>query len=239
MSKKQTQEHITKRLVALKRYYLEHPRNKRKRDSNGKFIKDKIRTISGVYIILHSSGRLYVGSAKNILRRFTIHKQNLRNNCHVSKKMQSDWNDLGESSFTLEIIEEIQNVKERLIREQLWIDFFKPEYNFSYFVNAGKILGKNLKGLPKGYKFSEKAVQSFRDSWTTERKAAYSKYAKEHGIIPPRNNSKPPSHLGRKRSEETKAKQRAVWTEERKEAQRERKRIWWENKKLENDGSGA
>jgi group I intron endonuclease len=76
---------------------------------------------SGIYVIRHAAGRCYVGSAVNILRRWDLHRSQLRRGKHHSLKMQRAWNKYGEGAFTFEVLENVE--KELLIeREQHWID---------------------------------------------------------------------------------------------------------------------
>jgi len=48
----------------------------------------------------------YIGSSKNIIKRFTSHLSTLRLNKHTVKAMQRDFNLYGEHSFMLTILEE-------------------------------------------------------------------------------------------------------------------------------------
>lgn len=75
----------------------------------------------GVYIIKHiTSGKVYVGSSKNILARWNVHKKQLNKGIHGNKKLQNSWNKYGECDFAFEI-KEICTNSELVLREQFWI----------------------------------------------------------------------------------------------------------------------
>lgn len=224
---KNSQETIQKRSRSVKLFYRNNPNKKHAKGPDGKFIKTTPRKIfSGVYVVIHTSGRVYVGSSLDIHKRFQAHQTYLRNNSHSSKNMQQDW-DIDPEGFSYEIIELETNRKIRKQKEQFWIDFFKPEYNVTPYVEAGKIFGKNMKGSPKGYKFSEEAKQHNRDSWTDERRKKVSEYNKSHDINPPRNNSIPPSFKDHNHTDISKNRMKNSWTPERKAAHSERMRKQW------------
>jgi hypothetical protein len=81
------------------------------------------RQMIGVYKITNSvSGKIYVGSTTGDFRsRWSSHKSNLRKGCHCVAELQKDWNDLGESCFTFEILEAVENKKDVPLAEQMWI----------------------------------------------------------------------------------------------------------------------
>ncbi len=82
---------------------------------------------SGAYSILCLvTGERYVGGSKHILRRWRVHKCELRKAVHESPKLQEAWNRYGEASFKFEILEEGTNVLEL---EQLWLDKLRPAFN--------------------------------------------------------------------------------------------------------------
>lgn len=90
--------------------------------------------ISGIYKITNIiTGKIYVGSAVNLNKRFSQHKTKLKYNKHHSSKLQNSYNKHGVSSFEFETIEEC--VKEKLVeREQHYIDLydvFNKGYNCS------------------------------------------------------------------------------------------------------------
>jgi group I intron endonuclease len=74
----------------------------------------------GIYAIRHlESGKVYVGSASNISKRWSRHRKDLRAGVHKNKHLQAAWNKYGEEAFVFEILE---LTSEFDAREQYWID---------------------------------------------------------------------------------------------------------------------
>lgn len=101
---------------------------------------------SGIYRIRNLlTGRIYIGSAVNMHKRFGIHLHQLRNNKHHSRKLQRAWNKGGEDVFVFEVIEFVP-VKERLLeREQFWLDLTRAsEVGYNCTPVAGSTLGRRF-----------------------------------------------------------------------------------------------
>ena len=87
----------------------------------------KQNKISGVYKITNNiTGDFYIGSSKDIKRRWTRHKNPSVRAQQPNSRLYKDIAYYGLDNFTFEIIEETDNLKER---EQYWIDQLKPSYN--------------------------------------------------------------------------------------------------------------
>lgn len=85
--------------------------------------------ISGIYKIVNkTNGKMYVGSSKNILRRWKTHKSRLRSKIHHNVILQRAWVKYGESNFSFEILEKVA-FEELFVREKEWIASLHPEYN--------------------------------------------------------------------------------------------------------------
>lgn len=83
--------------------------------------------ISGVYKITNKiTGDLYIGSSKNIEKRWANHKSLSTHKRHLNSKLYKDMNQYGCDNFTIEVIEDTDNLRER---EQYWIEYLKPSYN--------------------------------------------------------------------------------------------------------------
>ena len=83
--------------------------------------------ITGVYKITNNiTGDFYIGSSKNIKNRWTQHKSPSIWSHHPNSKLYKDMAQYGLNNFSIEIIEETDNLKER---EQYWIEQLKPIYN--------------------------------------------------------------------------------------------------------------
>jgi group I intron endonuclease len=88
--------------------------------------------ISGIYKIVNvKNGKIYIGSSKNIKRRWGIHKSSLKNNRHHSVYLQRAWNKYGKENFIYEVIKEMPNASnvELLNEETYFVTMLKPEYN--------------------------------------------------------------------------------------------------------------
>lgn len=63
--------------------------------------------ISGIYKIVNTKdGKVYIGQAENIKKRFQSHKYQLRTNTHYNAHLQRAYNKHGKECFLFEIIEE-------------------------------------------------------------------------------------------------------------------------------------
>jgi group I intron endonuclease len=104
-----------------------------------------MRIISGIYHIVNLiNKKSYIGSSKNIIRRWYIHKSALKNNRHHCTYLQRSWNKYGKDAFKFEIIAEIPFVsEEQLLAEELKIIKERlPEYNIGA-VGGGDNLTNN------------------------------------------------------------------------------------------------
>jgi group I intron endonuclease len=96
---------------------------------------------SGIYhITLIPSGKQYIGSAINIDRRFSEHRNRLRSGRHENLHLQNAWNKYGEDSFIFGVLETITDKRELVSREQYYIDTIQPEFNMCS--TAGSTLGR-------------------------------------------------------------------------------------------------
>lgn len=111
--------------------------------------------LQGIYQIRNTkNNRIYIGSSKDIYRRWKDHISLLNNNKHHSYKLQYDWNKYGSKYFQLEVIELVKHHKDIFAYEQKYFDKFKPYetgYNISsiaishYAITNEKELKKHLK----------------------------------------------------------------------------------------------
>ena len=83
--------------------------------------------ISGVYKITNNiTGDFYIGSSKNIEKRWHEHKSPSVHKQHPNSKLYKGMAQYGLGNFIFEVLEETDNLKER---EQYWIKQLKPSYN--------------------------------------------------------------------------------------------------------------
>lgn len=132
------------------------------------------------------TGRYYIGSAKNIEKRWGVHLCQLRHGKHHSRKLQRAWNKYGESSFIFSIVEEVSNIDMLIAVEQGYLD---QVTNWRRIYNSNPVAGSSI-----GRKLSKTtrkkiAAKAFGRKATAEAKAKMSE-----------------SHKGKKKSPEHIAK---------------------------------
>lgn len=94
---------------------------------------------SGVYIIEHqASGRLYVGSAINIEKRWAVHLRDLKACKHHSRHLSCAWVKHGREAFTFRVAL-LCDQRNLLMYEQALLDFYRPAFNTN--PTAGSMLG--------------------------------------------------------------------------------------------------
>lgn len=90
---------------------------------------------SGIYLIYNTqNSKVYVGSSRNIKRRWNQHRADLRGNRHPSYFLQRDWNKHGEEAFEFHVIELVTKPEMLLAREQVHLDTlqaWKDEYGYN------------------------------------------------------------------------------------------------------------
>ena len=155
---------------------------------------------SGIYCIYNIIKReFYIGSSKNIIKRFREHKQELYNKKHHSKYLQNSWNKYGKSNFIFKVIR-LCNPEDCIQLEQYFINAIQPEYNMCKI--AGSCLG--IKRTPE-IKEAIRLRQLGRvASIATKVKMSIAHKGK---ILSPEHKYKVQrTNLGKKLSEETKRK---------------------------------
>lgn len=87
--------------------------------------------MQGIYKIENiKNNKKYIGSSKNIEKRFRDHKKNLETGKHHSIKLQRAWNKTkNKNIFSFEVIEEVKDIKNLKKREQYYIDLYDAYYN--------------------------------------------------------------------------------------------------------------
>lgn len=82
----------------------------------------------GIYAIYNTAtGKIYVGSSRNIQLRWAQHRSCLKHN-KSTPHLQRAWNKYGEASFEFIVLEEC-SVENLIEREQFWYDSLAPAYN--------------------------------------------------------------------------------------------------------------
>jgi len=107
--------------------------------------------IRGIYRIRNKlNGKVYIGSAEDIVNRFYGHKSILHKNKHHSILLQRAWNKYGEDQFVFKVIEKVEKPLSLRKREQYWINFYdaaNPKKGYNRSPTAGS--NKHLVGKTK------------------------------------------------------------------------------------------
>lgn len=102
-----------------------------------------IKNDSIVYAIKNTiNNRIYIGSAVNAARRYSEHKNDLINNCHINRFLQNDYNKNDNQNFVFFILEILQNKNDLISMEQKWLDIFYDKQINCY--NMLPIAGSHL-----------------------------------------------------------------------------------------------
>ena len=90
---------------------------------------------AGVFRIVNTvSGKVFLGSSKNLEGRLNKHQFQLSSGRHPNRELQEDWNQLGTDAFRFEIVEIVQrkddpkfNLDDELsLLEEIWIEKTQP-----------------------------------------------------------------------------------------------------------------
>lgn len=109
-------------------------------------MKKEKEIISGVYKITNIlNNKCYIGSSKNIIRRFSDHKYLLNSNKHYSTFLQRAWNKYGVDNFEFSILVQTSSERDDLIKnEQMFLDKFEsynPKKGFNILRKAYSPIG--------------------------------------------------------------------------------------------------
>ncbi len=93
--------------------------------------------VSCIYTIRQvGTDRLYVGSARDHLRRWYAHRRALTLGNHRNRILQRIWNKFGPAGIVFSIVEFVEASK-LLEREQAWIDSLQPQLNLYPIAGRG------------------------------------------------------------------------------------------------------
>lgn len=155
--------------------------------------------ITGIYKIENvTNGKIYIGSAVSMSKRWTLHKCLLSSNRHHSKHLQSSWNLCGEDKFIFSAVE-ICPKEDLIAREQYYIDTLNPEYNMC-----------RVAGSPLGRKHTQESKDKMsRRVFSAEHRAKISKAKLGHVPSPETIEKFRQRNIGKVRSQESRDKQSA------------------------------
>lgn len=108
---------------------------------------ESIPHASGIYQILCiPTGKIYIGSAVDLRRRWADHRKTLRRSSHRNSYLQHAWDKYGEDAFFFSVLEFVPTER-LLIAEQHWIDTTNccnEHVGFNLSVTAGSNLGRTF-----------------------------------------------------------------------------------------------
>jgi len=177
-------------------------------------IRARAKTMNkcGIYQIENTAnGKVYIGRAVDIARRWNEHRYNLKNNQHVNVHLQGSYNKHGKDAFRFSVIEECS--KDVIMdREILHIMSFPIEMTY----NMGGDYGNGvLEYSPETRKKMSKALTGREVTRETREKLsdamAGRKFSKEtRAKMAAAKTGRKGNRLGYKTSKETKAKLSAM-----------------------------
>lgn len=134
---------------------------------------------SGIYAVYNeTAGKVYIGSAKILSRRWDEHKKLLRRNKHKNPHLQSSWNLHSEKSFIFIIIEFV-NFETLLEREQYWLDKISETYEiYNCNLKVSGFHGRQHSEETKRKISETKKLQQHRFTHTEETKRKMSEIQK-------------------------------------------------------------
>jgi len=175
-------------------------------------VRTKIIKAPGIYQIQSQiNGKIYVGSAINLLKRNTEHFSDLVIKVRHNTYLQNHYNKYGKDDLLFSIIEFCP--KEKLLeREQYWIDTLKPQFNL--YPIAGSPLGtkwteerkKKVSNLKKGKTLKPHSIETklkISASLLGKTRSPFSKETKQKMREASTGNT---NWLGKHHSEKTKQK---------------------------------
>lgn len=157
----------------------------------------------GVYQIINTvTGKVYVGSSKNVGKRRAQHFSQLQRGVHHSKRLANSLKIHGIECFSFEVLEECEET-DLLTREFYWIctknsvkngynTRFKPETNLG--IKHSDESKRNMSEAHKGYKHTPEAREN------------YSKASKLRGVAPSTYQKSADVRRGKPLPEETRVK---------------------------------
>ena len=136
----------------------------------------KTRNISGVYKITNIlNGKFYIGSAKDVDKRWYSHKMEWKCGIHRNPHLQRSYNKYGLSAFVFEIIE-LCPPDDVLKLEQHYLDLLRPFGSRGYNICEHAAGGDNIANHPRRNEIIARMAETQRQRYakmTPEERAVY------------------------------------------------------------------
>lgn len=138
------------------------------------------KKLCGVYnITCLVNDKIYIGSSKNIYKRWKEHKYHLNKNNHDNIFLQKDWNQYGEENFEFSILEEC-NESFRYQLEQKYLDEYRPYYRNNTGYNISENSERQNCDNIKIYRNKFRRVNPFYNVSENMKKKILSKFQKQY-----------------------------------------------------------
>jgi len=175
-----------------------------KKDLTKSVLKDTMK-VSGIYKIINKiNGKYYIGSSKNIHKRWNSHKLYLNKGNHHNQYLQRAWNKYGKDNFDFVILVSISE-KDLLTEEQKYLDSsIKSEC-----YNASMIAGKVVMTDEVKRKISISNTGKIRSEETKRKLSEMNKgkcFGNRHPLTEETKRKLSEIHLGKRHTEESKRK---------------------------------
>ena len=84
----------------------------------------------GIYVITNTvTAETYIGSSIDIAQRWTDHRWLLKTKRHKNRVFQAAYDTHGVGTFSLSVLEPVEQVEQLVVREHFYLDLLKPFYN--------------------------------------------------------------------------------------------------------------
>ena len=128
--------------------------------------------ICGIYKITNTiTGDFYIGSSKNVKKRWTNHKIQSTWKKHPNNPMYIDMQNYGVDKFEFEVLEEAE-IEELKEKEQQFIEMLKPTYNSN---RANGFDFERRKKYKKEYQKSDKCKEYNKKYEKSDKRKKYKK----------------------------------------------------------------
>lgn len=139
---------------------------------------------SGIYKIVNvKNNKIYIGSARNLNKRWKRHICELNKKTHHNIILQNSWEKYGKDSFTFEVIEIVTDISLLMEREQYHINHFQPFGDKGYNISKNVIGCNSLENNPNRTDIISRISKSMKKVWenkTEEQKAALRMYGEKN-----------------------------------------------------------